>query len=105
MDFLSSISLPQWAIIGIGVYVLLSGSMNITQLLAWFSKQFASKDKVVTVDQEYDLVDLVVRWDELNQSCKKAGCIQACKELEKVFPLLAPCCQTAGKMGETADES
>ena len=46
MDFLSSLSLPQWAIIGIGIYMLLSGSMNFSQLLEWFTKQFSkSEDK------------------------------------------------------------
>ena len=97
MEFLSSLSLPQWAIIGIGIYMLLSGSMNFSQLLEWFTKQFSKskdedKDLVTTVEKAdgYDLVALVSKWDDLSQSCKKAGCIQACKELEKVFPLLAP---------------
>ena len=95
MEFLSSLSLPQWAIIGIGIYMLLSGSMNFSQLLEWFKNQFSKsedKDQVITVEEAdgYDLVALVSKWDDLSQSCKKAGCIQACKELEKVFPLLAP---------------
>tara|TARA_B110000495_G_C22840142_1_gene490002 strand:+ start:579 stop:896 length:318 start_codon:yes stop_codon:yes gene_type:complete len=95
MEFLSSLSLPQWAIIGIGVYMLLSGSMNFSQLLEWFTKQFSKSednDQAITVEEAdgYDLVALVSKWDDLSQSCKRAGCIQACKELEKVFPLLAP---------------
>lgn len=94
MDFLSSLSLPQWAIIGIGIYMLLSGSMNFSQLLEWFKKQFQSEstDKVITVEEDEgcSLVQLVSKWDDLSQSCKKAGCEAAVKELEKVFPLLAP---------------
>jgi hypothetical protein len=95
MEFLSSLSLPQWAIIGIGIYMLLSGSMNFSQLLEWFKSQFSKsedKDQAITVEESdgYDLVALVSKWDDLSQSCKRAGCIQACKELEKVFPLLAP---------------
>ncbi len=99
MDFLSSLSLPQWAIIGIGIYMLLSGSVNFSQLLEWFTKQFSKsedkdkdKDMAITVEKAdgYDLVALVSKWDDLSQSCKKAGCEAAVKELEKVFPLLAP---------------
>ncbi len=97
MEFLSSLSLPQWAIIGIGIYMLLSGSMNFSQLLEWFTKQFSKsedkdKDMAITVEEAdgYDLVALVSKWDDLSQSCKKAGCEAAVKELEKVFPLLAP---------------
>ena len=99
MDFLSSLSLPQWAIIGIGIYMLLSGSMNFSQLLEWFKKQFSKsedKDMVIEVKKTveeadgYSLVQLVEKWDDLSKSCKKAGCVAACKELEKVFPLLAP---------------
>ena len=97
MEFLSSLSLPQWAIIGIGIYMLLSGTMNFSQLLEWFKKQFSKsevedKDLAISVEEAdgYDLVSLVSKWDDLSQSCKRAGCIQACKELEKVFPLLAP---------------
>ena len=95
MEFLSSLSLPQWAIIGIGIYMLLSGSMNFSQLLEWFKNQFSKsedKDMVITVEEAdgYSLVQLVAKWDDLSSSCKKAGCEAACKELEKVFPLLAP---------------
>lgn len=97
MEFLSSLSLPQWAIIGIGIYMLLSGSMNFSQLLEWFTKQFSKsedkdKDMAITVEEAdgYDLVALVSKWDDLSQSCKKARCFAAVKELEKVFPLLAP---------------
>jgi len=101
MEFLSSLSLPQWAIIGIGIYMLLSGSMNFSQLLEWFKNQFSksedkakdkAKDKAITVEEAdgYDLVALVSKWDDLSQSCEKAGCMQACEELKKVFPLLAP---------------
>lgn len=99
MDFLSSLSLPQWAIIGIGIYMLLYGSVNFSQLLEWFTKQFSKsedkdkdKDMAITVEEAdgYDLVALVSKWDDLSQSCKKAGCEAAVKELEKVFPLLAP---------------
>lgn len=95
MDFLSSLSLPQWAIIGIGIYMLLSGSMNFSQLLEWFTKQFSKsedKDMAISVEEAdgYDLVALVSKWDDLSQSCKKAGSFAAVKELEKVFPLLAP---------------
>ena len=95
MEFLSSLSLPQWAIIGIGIYMLLSGSMNFSQLLEWFTKQFSKsedKDMAISVEEAdgYDLVALVSKWDDLSQSCKKARCFAAVKELEKVFPLLAP---------------
>ena len=93
MEFLSSLSLPQWAIIGIGIYMLLSGSMNFSQLLEWFKNQFStSEDKAISVEEAdgYDLVALVSKWDDLSQSCEKAGCMQACEELKKVFPLLAP---------------
>jgi hypothetical protein len=97
MEFLSSLSLPQWAIIGIGIYMLLSGTMDFSQLLEWFKKQFSKskdedKDMATTVEEAdgYSLVQLVAKWDDLSNSCKSAGCIAACKELEKVFPLLAP---------------
>lgn len=95
MEFLSSLSLPQWAIIGIGIYMLLSGTMNFSQLLEWFKKQFSKsehKDLPTTVEEAggYSLVQLVAKWDDLSNSCKSAGCEAACKELEKVFPLLAP---------------
>lgn len=96
MEFLSSLSLPQWAIIGIGIYMLLSGTMNFSQLLEWFKNQFSKSgdnDQAITTVEEadgYDLVALVSKWDDLSQSCKKAGCMQACEELKKVFPLLAP---------------
>ena len=96
MEFLSSLSLPQWAIIGIGIYMLLSGSMNFSQLLEWFTKQFSKsqdkeKEMAITVEEAdgYDLVSLVAKWDDLSQSCRKAGCCAACEQLDKVFPLLA----------------
>jgi hypothetical protein len=115
MEFLSSLSLPQWAIIGIGIYMLLSGSMNFSQLLEWFTKQFSKsegEDQDITIEKTdfllqskgHDLVALVAKWDDLSKSCKRAGCIQACKELEKVFPLLAACRQD-GHKEETSDES
>ena len=103
MEFLSSLSLPQWAIIGIGIYMLLSGSMNFSQLLEWFTKQFSkSERKVSTVEEAdgYDLVSLVAKWDDLSQSCKKAGCESACEQLNKVFPLLA-----STKKEDAPDES
>ena len=109
MEFLSSLSLPQWAIIGIGIYMLLSGTMNFSQLLEWFKKQFSKsevedKDKGLAISVEeadgYSLVQLVIKWDDLSSSCKKAGCMAACKELEKVFPLLAPT-----QKGEISNES
>ena len=99
MEFLSGLSLPQWAIIGMGVYLLLSGTINFSQLLEWFKKQFSKskdkdkeKDMVTTVEdaEGHSLVQLVAKWDDLMISCDKAGRVSACQELEKVFPLLAP---------------
>jgi hypothetical protein len=105
MEFLSSLSLLQWATIGIGIYLLLSGTINFSQLLEWFKKQ-SSKSKDVDLpvsnneDAEgYSLVQLVAKWDDLMISCDKAGCVAACQELEKVFPLLAP-----NKKGGTPNE-
>jgi len=96
MEFLSSLSLIQWAIIGIGIYMLLSGTMNFSQLLEWFKNQFSNSNDVdlpASSNEDiggYSLVQLVAKWDDLMSSCDKAGCVAACKELEKVFPLLAP---------------
>ena len=81
--------------------------LKTKELLEWFKKQFSKsevedKDLAISVEEAdgYSLVQLVVKWDDLSNSCKKAGCIAACKELDKVFPLLAPT-----QKGEISNES
>jgi len=67
---------------GIGVLILLP---NIIDL---FKKIPIPKIKTSDTNGENALADIVSKWEVLHDACSERGLIDACEQLEEVFPLL-----------------
>jgi hypothetical protein len=94
MEFLSNLTLVQWGLIGLGIFLLLSVVDFNLILDALKSKNKNNKmdtdsdPEALEPEEVYSLTELVSKWEQLRTACHKSNCTDACKELDKVFPLL-----------------
>lgn len=83
LEFLTNLSPMQLILIGIGVLIL---SPTIIDL---FKKIPIPKIKTPNTDDKKNaLADIVGKWECLHDACEEKGLLDACEQLQEVFPLL-----------------
>lgn len=83
---LSGISPIQWVFLVVGILIALPA---VTPYLTSFLNKRNDAPKNKDDYETYSLTDIVHKWENLEEACRKANLNEASTKLVEVFPLLA----------------
>lgn len=93
LEFLKSLTTIQWAMIGIGLYLLWPTIKKyISMINIEVNKPIVNPVTPITpvnpviVPVNVENVDFVCEWSNLYNKCASAGMVKACEGLEKILP-------------------
>ncbi len=83
LEFFKQLSVFQWILIGCGLFLLLPNVVDLFKRIPMPKINNTPKDS-----SSHALTNIVCEWECLYESCKSKNLLDACDQLEKVFPLL-----------------